>query len=137
MVNHKNCYATHKTYAANFATPFRIRLKRNARLLTQRPSKVPIHYRVKLNNLLKALEKPNRTKWLLLKGLPNFFTKQMSSFFKTFVEQGIALVYTDDILILSNSKKHMFQLIEAFHFISTEHNVKLAQEKIFVSGTQS
>ena len=38
-----------------------------------------------------------------LKGLPNFFTKQMSSFFKTLIEQGFALVYIDGILIFSNS----------------------------------
>ena len=46
-----------------------------------------------------------------LKGLPNFFTKQMSTFFKTFIEQGFTLVYIDDILLLSDSKEHMFQLI--------------------------
>ena len=34
-----------------------------------------------------------------LKGLPNFFTKQMSTFFKTLIEQGFALVYIDDILL--------------------------------------
>ena len=32
------------------------------------------------------------------KGLPNFFTKQKSTFFKTLIEQGFALVYIDDIL---------------------------------------
>ena len=41
-----------------------------------------------------------------LKGLPNFFTKQMSTFL---MEQGFALVYIDDILFLSDSKEHMFQ----------------------------
>ena len=55
-----------------------------------------------------------------LKGLPNFFTKQMSFFFKTLIEQGFALVYID-ILLLSNSKKHMFQFIEQLHIISTKH----------------
>ena len=38
-----------------------------------------------------------------LKGLPNFFTKQMSTFSKTLIEQGFALVYIDDILLLSDS----------------------------------
>ena len=66
-----------------------------------------------------------------LKGLPNFFTKQMSSFFKTLIEQGFALVYIDDILLLSDSKKRMFQLIEQLHFISTKNNLKLAPEKSF------
>ena len=46
------------------------------------------------------------------KGLPNFFTKQMSSFFKTHLEQGFALVSFGDNLLLSNSKEHMFQLVE-------------------------
>ena len=43
----------------------------------------------------------------------------MSTFFKTLIEQGFALVYIDDILLLSDSKEHMFQLIEQLHIIST------------------
>ena len=66
-----------------------------------------------------------------LKGLPNFFTKQMSTFFKTLFEQGFALVYIDDILLLSNSKEHMFQLIEQLHIIGAKNNPKLAPEKSF------
>ena len=66
-----------------------------------------------------------------LKGLPIFFTKQMSTFFKTLIEQGFALVYIDDVLLLSNSKEHMFQLIEQLHTTSTENNLKLAPEKSF------
>ena len=53
------------------------------------------------------------------KGLPNFFTKQMSTFFETLIEQGLALAYIDDILLLSDSKEHMFQLIEQLHILST------------------
>ena len=49
-----------------------------------------------------------------LKGLTNFFTKQMSSFSKTLIEQGFALVYIDDILLLSDSEEHMFQLIDNY-----------------------
>ena len=66
-----------------------------------------------------------------LKGLPNFFTKQMSTFFKTLIEQGFALVYIDDILLLSDSKEHMFQLMKQQHIISTKNNLKLAPEKSF------
>ena len=55
-----------------------------------------------------------------LKRLPNFFTKQMSTFFKTLIEQGFALVHINDILLLSNSKEHMF-LIEQLHIISTKN----------------
>ena len=53
----------------------------------------------------------------VLKGLPNFFTKQISSFFKTLFDQGFALVYIDDILLLSISKEHMFKLIEQLHLV--------------------
>ena len=53
----------------------------------------------------------------------------MSSFFKTFIDQGFALVYIVDILLLSNSREHMFKLIEQLHLISTNHNLKLAPEK--------
>ena len=233
FLKYKTCYATHKNDVGKISTPFRIRLKPNAQLMTQRPSKVPIHYRDKLNILLKELEKYNIIKqigsspqdkpvygttylnpliiipkgdtikcvldarhlnsnteqsdesWPIeplapqlarankkyksaidlmyayahtpldedtikltsfssgdklfafirgfygLKGLPNFFTKQMSTFFETLIEQGFALVYIDDILLLSDSKEHMFQLIEQLHLISTKHNLKLAPEKSF------
>ena len=58
-----------------------------------------------------------------IKGLPNFFTKQMSSF-----DQGFALVYIDDIILLSNSRDFMFKTMEQLHVISTKHNLKLARE---------
>ena len=194
LLKYKTCYATHKNDVGKNSTPFRIRLEPNAQLMTQRPSKVPIHYRDKLNVLLKELEKYNIIKqigsspqdkpvygttylnplviipkgdtikcvldarhlnsnteksdesWPIeplapqlarankkyksaidlmyayahtpldedtikltsfssgdklfafirgfygLKGLPNFFTKQMSTFFKTLIEQGFALI---------------------------------------------
>ena len=66
------------------------------------------------------------------KRLPIFFTKQISTFFKTLIEQGFALVYIDDILLLSNSKQQMFQLIEQLRIISTENKIKLAPEKSFI-----
>ena len=59
LLKYKTCYATHKNDFGKISTPFRIRLKPNAQLMTQRPSKVPIHYREKLNVLLKELEKYN------------------------------------------------------------------------------
>ena len=65
---------------------------------------------------------------MVLKDFPTFFTK-MSTFFKTLIEQCFALVYIDDILLLSNSKEHMFQLIEELHTISTRNNLKLASEE--------
>ena len=233
LLKHKTCYATHKNDVGKISIPFRIRFKPNAQLMTQRPSKVPIHYRDKLNVLLKELEKYNIIKqigsspqdkpvygttylnpliiipkgdtikcvldarhlnsnteqsdesWPIeplapqlarankkyksaidfmyayahtpldedtikltnfssgdklfafirgfygLKGLPNFCTKQMSTFIKTLIEQGFALVYIDDILLLSDSKEHMFQLIEQLHIFSTKNNLKLAPEKSF------
>ena len=48
-----------KNDVGKISTPFRIRLKLNAQLMTQRPSKVPIHYRDKFNVLLKELENYN------------------------------------------------------------------------------
>ena len=60
LLKNRTCYATHKNDVGKISTPFRIRLKPNAQLMTQRPSKVPIHYRDKLNALLKELEKYNK-----------------------------------------------------------------------------
>ena len=239
LLNYKTCYATHKNDVGKIATPFRIRLESNAQLLTQRPSKVPIHYCDKLNTLLKDLEKDNIIKqigssahekpvygttylnpliiipkgdsikcvldarhlnsnteqsdesWPIeplapqlarankkyktakdlmyayahtsldeetikltsfssgdklfafirgfygLKGLANFFTKQMSSFFKTLIEQGFALLYIDDIFPLSNSKEHMFQLIEQLHIISTKKTLNLLPKNRFSCSSKS
>ena len=233
LLKYKTCYATHENDVGKISTPFRIKLEPNAQLITQRPSKVPIHYRDKLNTLLKELEKYNIIKqigsspqdkpvhgttflnpliiipkgdtikcvldarhlysnaeqsdesWPIephapqlarankkykcaidlmypyaqtpldedtikltsfssgdklfafirgfygLKGLPNFFPKQMTTSYKTLIEQGLALVYIDEILLLSDSKEHMFQLIEQLHNISTKNNLKLAPEKSF------
>ena len=44
---------------SKISTPSRIRIKENCKLLTQRPSKVSIHYRDRLNKLLTELEKFN------------------------------------------------------------------------------
>ena len=233
LLKDKTCYATHKNDVGKISTPFRIRPKPNAQRMTQGPSKVPIHYRDKLNALLKELEKYNISKqigsppqdkpvygttclypliiipkedtikcvldarhlnsktersdesWPIeplapqlartnkkyksaidlmyvyahtpldediikltsffsgdklfafirgsycLEELPNFSTKQMSTFFKTLIEQGFALVYTDDILLSSDSKEHMCLLIEQLHVISTKNDPKLALENLF------
>ena len=49
----------HQIDVGKISTPFRIRIKENCNLQTQRPSKVPIHYRDRLNKLLIELEKYN------------------------------------------------------------------------------
>ena len=59
LLKNKTQYTTHKNEFGKIATPFRIRLKANAQFTTQRPFKVPINYRDKLNILLKELEKCN------------------------------------------------------------------------------
>ena len=66
-----------------------------------------------------------------LKGLPTVFTRQISLFFKTLFDQGFALVYIDHILLLSNSKDHMFQPIEQLQLINTKNNPTLATENPF------
>ena len=55
----------------------------------------------------------------------------MSTFFRALIEQGFALVYIDDIFLLSDSKEHMFQLIEQLHIISIKNNLKLTPAKSF------
>ena len=41
LIKHKSCYAI-KNDVGKFSTPFRIRLKPNVQLMTQRPSNLPI-----------------------------------------------------------------------------------------------
>ena len=66
-----------------------------------------------------------------LKGLPNFFTKQMSTFFRSLIDKRSALVYIDDILLLADEKQEMFELIKELQKIATKENLKLAPEKSF------
>ena len=65
------------------------------------------------------------------KGLPNFFTKQMSTFFRSLIDKRSALVYIDDILLLADEKQEMFELIKELHKIATKESSKLAPEKSF------
>ena len=58
--------------------------------------------------------------------------KCLSSAIKTHIDQDFAIVYIDDIFLLSNSKEHVFQLIvEQLHIISTKHNLEHASDKSF------
>ena len=66
-----------------------------------------------------------------LKGLPNFSTKQMSTFFRSLIDKRSALVYIDDIFLLADEKQEMFELISELHKIATKENLKLAPEKSF------
>ena len=233
LINNQHCYAKHKNDVGKISTPFRIRIKNNCKLQTERPSKVPIHYRDRLNKLLLELEKYNIIKqigstsdekhtigttflnpliiipkgdaikvvldarhlnsntnqelesWPIeplapqlaranrkykstidlmyayahtpldeetikltgflsgdklyafirgfngLKGLPNFFTKQMSIFFRSLIDKRSALIYIDDILLLANEKQEMFELIKELYTIASRENLKLAPEKSF------
>ena len=72
LLQYKTCYAIHKNDVGKISTPFRFRLKPNAQLMTQRLSKVPIHYRDKLNAFLKELEKYN----IIKKSVPLHNTNQ-------------------------------------------------------------
>ena len=45
LINNRNCYAKHRNDVGKISTPFRIRIKENCKLQSQRPTKVPIHYR--------------------------------------------------------------------------------------------
>ena len=55
----------------------------------------------------------------------------MYSFFQKLIDQGFALVYIDDILLLANSKSHMLNLIEQLHQICQINNLKTAPEKSY------
>ena len=234
LFTNQHCYAKHRNDVGKIFTPFRIRIKENCKLQTQRPSKVPIHYRDRLNKLLVELQKYNIIKqigstpdekhtigttflnpsiiipkgdaikvvldsrhlnsntnqelesWPIeplapqlagankkykstidlmyayahtpldeetikltgfssgdkfytfirgfygLKGLPNFFTKQMSTFFRSLIDKRCALVYIDDILLLADEKEELFELIKELYKIATKENLKLAPEKSFI-----
>ena len=51
----QHCYAKHRNDVGKNCNPFRKRVKENCKLQTQRPSKVPIHYRDRQYKLLVEL----------------------------------------------------------------------------------
>ena len=57
LIENKECYVSHKIDVHQISTPFRIRLKPNASLQTQRPTKVPILHRGKLNAIKVEFDK--------------------------------------------------------------------------------
>ena len=59
LINNQHCYAKHRNDVGKISTPFRIRIKENWKLQTQRPLKVPFHYRDKLIKFLEEPEKYN------------------------------------------------------------------------------
>ena len=65
LINNQHCHAKHRNYIGKIYTPFRIRIKENCKLQTQRPSEVSNHYRDRLNKLLVELEKYNIVKQII------------------------------------------------------------------------
>ena len=61
----KHCYATHRNDDGKCSTSRRIRLKPEAKLQSQRPSKVPIPYRDKLNTSLDDLQQKGLIKQIV------------------------------------------------------------------------
>ena len=55
----------------------------------------------------------------------------MYSFFQKLIDQGFALVYIDDILLLAHKKTHMLDLTEQLHQICRSKNPEIAPEKLF------
>ena len=52
LINNQNCYAKHRNDVGKISTPFRIRIKENCKLQLQRPSKVQIQYRDRVNKVV-------------------------------------------------------------------------------------
>ena len=66
-----------------------------------------------------------------LKVLPYFFTNQIYSFFQKLKDQGFALEYIDDILLLANTKTNMLGLIEQLHQVGNSNNLKISPGNSF------
>ena len=67
-----------------------------------------------------------------LKGLPNFFTKQKSTFFRSPIDKHSALVYIDDILLLADENQEMFELMKELHKIATKKISNLHPKNHFI-----
>ena len=68
---------------------------------------------------------------MVLKAYPIFSLNKCIHFFQKLIDQGFALVYIDDILLLAHTKPHMFNLIEQLRQICQTNILKIAPEKSF------
>ena len=60
-----------------------------------------------------------------------FSPNKCTHFFQKLIDQGFALVYIDNILLLAHIKIHMLDLIEQLHQISSSNILKISPEKSF------
>ena len=58
-----------------------------------------------------------------LKCFPNSLTKHMSAFFKSQIQQGSALGYIDDLLVMSHPKPYMLQLPKEIQYFARRKNL--------------
>ena len=65
------------------------------------------------------------------KGQPKFLPINCFFFEKKTFDQGFALVYIDDILLLAHTKNHMLDSMEQLHQTCSSNNLKLAPENSF------
>ena len=66
-----------------------------------------------------------------------FLQSRCRQFFQPWIQQGFALVYIDDIFLLSNHKLPMLELIQELHKTCTKNNVEPAFRKIYLYVTKS
>ena len=69
--------------------------------------------------------------FMVLKACPIFLSNKCIHFSQKLIDQGFAIVYIDDILLLAHTKPHMLNLIEQLHQICQTNNPKIAPEKSF------
>ena len=65
------------------------------------------------------------------------FTKQMSTFFKSLIELGFALVYIDDILRLSKSKNTCFNFLNKYILLVQQKQSETRSLKILLQASHS
>ena len=59
------------------------------------------------------------------------FTQQRSNLFEDLIQQGPALVFVDDILLIKKSESHLLQLIKQHQDETKRKNMKISPEKPF------
>jgi hypothetical protein len=64
-----------------------------------------------------------------LSGLPNYFSRIMTMQFKSLIQRKDALAYLDDLLLMSDTKDYMFQIIDEFHDLLRQSGMKAAPDK--------
>ena len=153
LIKYSSVYATSKFDVGKISSSLHLPLKPDAVFKKQRASKVPIHLHDKVNRLLEILEQYNIISPVNKEEQPKgntfinpviilatgeslkivldarYLNSLMSKIFRPLILKKNAITYLDDVFMQSQTKEEMFNVLEHYHQILQNENLKAAPDK--------